>query len=118
MLIKVLKSKIHRARITGTHLEYEGSITIDPALIEAAGLAEGEAVLVANLSNGTRQETYVMKGRRGSGTVRLNGASARLGAPGDLVIIMAFAYLSPVELAGHKPRKVVVNERNRIVRGA
>ena len=118
MLIKMLKSKIHRARITETHLEYEGSITIDQALIEAAGLAEGEAVLVANLSNGTRQETYVMKGRRGSGTVRLNGASARLGAPGDLVIIMAFAYLSREELAGHKPRKVVVNERNRIVRGA
>jgi aspartate 1-decarboxylase len=116
MLIKVLKSKIHRARVTETHLEYEGSLTLDADLIEAAGLVAGEAVLVANLSNGSRQETYVMKGRRGSGVVRLNGASARLGAPGDLVIIMSFAYLSPEELAGHTPRKVVVNERNRIVR--
>ena len=117
MLIKVLKSKIHRARITGTHLEYEGSITIDQNLLDAAGLAEGEAVLVANLNNGSRQETYVMKGRRGSGIVRLNGASARLAAPGDLVIIMGFAYLEPQELAAHKPRKVVVNAKNRIVRG-
>ncbi|MBM4020334.1 MAG: aspartate 1-decarboxylase [Planctomycetes bacterium] len=117
MFIKVLKSKIHRARITGTHLEYEGSISIDQDLIEAAGLLEGEAVLVANLNNGTRQETYVMRGPPGSGMVRLNGASARLGAPGDLVIIMGFAYLAPDELAAHQSRKVVVNEQNRIVGG-
>jgi aspartate 1-decarboxylase len=103
MLIKVLRSKIHRARVTDTHLEYEGSITID--------------VLVANLNNGSRQETYVMKGKRGSGIIRLNGASARLAAPGDLVIIMSFAYLTPEEAKGHKPRKVIVNEKNRIVRG-
>ncbi|MCX5654300.1 MAG: aspartate 1-decarboxylase [Planctomycetota bacterium] len=117
MLIKMLKSKIHRARITETHLEYEGSITIDQRLMDAAGLVEGEGVLVANLNNGSRQETYALKGRRGSGVVRLNGASARLGAPGDRIIIMSFAYLAPEEVRKHKPRKVVVDDRNRIVRG-
>jgi aspartate 1-decarboxylase len=118
MLIKMLKSKIHRARITETHLEYEGSVTIDPRLMDAAGLVEGEGVLIANLNNGSRQETYVLKGRRGSGVVRLNGASARLGAPGDRIIIMSFAYLTPEEGRKHKPKKVVVDEHNRIVRGA
>jgi aspartate 1-decarboxylase len=117
MLIKVLHSKIHRAHVTGTHLEYEGSITIDENLVEAAGMTEGQAVLVANLNNGSRQETYVMKGERGTGVVRLNGASARLGSPGDLVIVMAFAYLTPEEVAGHKPRKVIVNAQNHIIRG-
>jgi len=116
MLIKVLKSKIHRARITDTHLEYEGSITIDELLLEAAGIAENEAVLVANVNNGTRHETYVIRGRRGSGIVRLNGAAARLGQPGDLVIVLGFAYLAPDQAARHKPRKVHVDERNRIVR--
>jgi len=110
MLIKVLRSKIHRARVTETNLEYEGSITIDEDLMDAA-------VLVANLSNGSRQETYAMKGPRASGTVCLNGASARLAAPGDRIIIMGFAYLEPGELARHKPRKVLVDDRNRITRG-
>jgi aspartate 1-decarboxylase len=118
MLIKMLKSKIHRARITETHLEYEGSVTIDQRLMDAAGLVEGEGVLIANLNNGSRQETYVLKGRRGSGVVRLNGASARLGAPGDRIIIMSFALLTPEEARKHKPRKVVVDDRNRIVRGS
>ena len=117
MLIKVLRSKIHRARVTETHLEYEGSITIDEDLLDAAGLVEGSAVLVANLNNGSRQETYVMRGDRGSGIVCLNGASARLASPGDLVIIMGFAYVTPEELAKHKPRKVVANAENRIIRG-
>jgi aspartate 1-decarboxylase len=117
MLIKVLKSKIHRATVTETHLEYEGSITVDEDLLDAAGLVEGEAVLVANVNNGTRHETYIMKGRRGGGTICLNGAAARLGQPGDLVIILGFAYLGPQEVAGHKPRKVLVDEGNRIVRG-
>ena len=117
MLIKVLKSKIHRATITDTHLEYEGSITVDRDLLDAAGMVAGEAVLVANVNNGTRHETYIMKGKRGSGIVRLNGAAARLGQPGDLVIILGFAYLAPEELAGHVPRQVLVNAKNRIVRG-
>lgn len=117
MLIKVLKSKIHRASITGTHLEYEGSITIDEDLLDAAGMVEGEAVLVANVNNGTRHETYIMKGDRASGVVCLNGAAARLGEPGDLVIVLGFAYLTPQEIAGHKPRQVLVNKQNRIARG-
>jgi len=116
MLVKVLRSKIHRARITETHLEYEGSVTIDEDLIEAAGLVPGEAVLVANCNNGTRHETYVMVGERGSGTICLNGAAARQGEPGDVVIILGFAYLTPEELEGHRPRKIVVDERNRYVR--
>jgi aspartate 1-decarboxylase len=118
MLIKVLRSKIHRARVTETHLEYEGSIAIDQDLVDAAGLVPGEAVLVANLANGTRQETYVMAGERGSGTICLNGAAARHAQPGDRVIIMGFAYLEPKELPGHTPRKVVVDAKNRILRGA
>jgi aspartate 1-decarboxylase len=117
MLIKVLNAKIHRARVTAAHLEYEGSITIDEDLLDAVGLVEGVAVLVSNLNNGSRQETYVLKGERGSGVVCLNGASARLAAPGDLIIIMSFAYVTPQELAGHKPRKILVNEQNQIVRG-
>lgn len=116
MLIKVLRSKIHRAHITETHLEYEGSITIDEDLIEAAGLVPGEAVLVANVNNGTRHETYVMVGERGSGTICLNGAAARLGEPGDVVIILGFAYLAPQELTVHVPQKIVVDEHNRYVR--
>jgi len=116
MLIKVLKSKIHRARVTASELQYEGSITVDEDLLEAAGMVAGEAVLVSNLNNGSRQETYLMAGPRGSGTVCLNGASARLAQVGDLVIIMSFAYLTPDEAKGHQPRKVVVDEQNRIRR--
>jgi aspartate 1-decarboxylase len=116
MQIKVLKSKIHRARITATHLEYEGSITVDENLIEAAGMIDYEAVLIANVNNGTRHETYLMRGERGSGVIRLNGAAARLGAPGDIIIILGFAYMTPEELATHKPRKVYVDERNRLIR--
>ena len=116
-MIIMLKSKIHRARITNLNIDYEGSITIDEDLLDAAGLAPGEAVLVSNLNNGSRQETYVMTGDRGSGTVCLNGASARLAHVGDTIIIMGFAYLTPDELRLHEPRKVVVNEQNRIIRG-
>jgi aspartate 1-decarboxylase len=115
MLIKVLRAKIHRATVTATHLEYEGSITIDQDLLDAAGLVEGTAVLIANLSNGSRQETYVMAGERGSGIICLNGASARLVAKGDVVIILNFAYVTPEELATFKPRKVLVDKKNRIV---
>lgn len=117
MLIKALRSKIHRATIVETHLDYEGSITIDGELLDAVGLIEGEAVLVANVNNGTRHETYVMRGDPGSGMVRLNGAAARLGQPGDLVIILGFGYFTPQELQEHKPLKVFVDEKNRITRG-
>jgi aspartate 1-decarboxylase len=83
--------------------------------LEAAGLREFEQVLVANLHNGLRQETYVQLGRRGSGDIILNGAAARLGEVGDLVIIMAFGYATPREAARHKPRLVLVDEKNRLV---
>jgi aspartate 1-decarboxylase len=117
MLIKVLRSKIHRARVTDAHLEYEGSITIDEDLMDAAGFIDSEAVLVANLSTGSRHETYVMKGERGSGTICANGAAARLTQIGDRVIILGFAYLDPKELLEHVPRKIVLDDENRIVRG-
>jgi aspartate 1-decarboxylase len=117
MQIKVLHSKIHRARVTGTHLEYEGSVTVDQDLLDAAGMVEGQAVLIANLNNGSRQETYIMPGDRGSGVIRLNGASARLAAVGDLVIIMTFAYLTPEEVPGHTARKIIVNAQNHIIAG-
>ncbi len=117
MWIKVLRSKIHRGRVTATRLDYEGSIGIDADLMEAAGLVDGEIALVANLANGTRHETYVIPAERGSGTISVQGAAARLAAPGDRVIIMGFALLAPEELADHSPRKIVLDERNRIVKG-
>jgi aspartate 1-decarboxylase len=116
MLIKVLRSKIHRAHVTETHILYEGSITIDEDLLDACGLLPGEAVLVANVNNGTRHETYVMVGARGSGIICLNGAAARLAVPGDIVIILGFAYLTPEEIQSHRPRRIRVDAKNRYVR--
>ena len=117
MQIKVLRAKIHLATVTETRLDYEGSITIGRDLLEAAGLVTGEAVLVSNLANGSRQVTYVIAGERGSGAVCLNGASARLAAVGDRLIIMAFAYLAPEEVAAHTPQTIVLDGSNSIVRG-
>ena len=117
MLIKVLRSKIHLARVTECRLDYEGSVTIDEDLMDAAGLVAGEAVLVADLENGTRHITYVIPGARGSGTVCSNGAAARLVNVGDRVIIMAFAYMDPEEIASHSPKIIVLDENNSIVRG-
>ena len=117
MQIKVLRAKIHLAAVTETRLDYEGSITLDEDLMEAVGLVPGEAVLVSNLANGSRQVTYVIPGDRGSGAVCLNGASARLAAVGDRLIIMGFAYLGPEELASHVARTIVLGENNSIVRG-
>jgi aspartate 1-decarboxylase len=113
MLLKVLRAKIHRAVITDACVEYAGSITIDRDLIDAADLKAGECVLVADLANGERFATYVMEGTRGSGTVCINGAAARLVKVGDLVIIMAFGYVTVEEAEAVKPRIVLVDERNR-----
>ena len=114
MFIKVLKSKIHRATVTETNLEYTGSITIDQELADAVGLGEQELVLVANLNNGTRHETYVQLGKKGSGVICMNGAAARLGCPGDQVIIMSFGYYADDEQIS--PAKiVVVNQKNQII---
>jgi len=114
LLRKLLKAKIHRATVTGADLEYEGSIGIDPDLLEAVDLAENEAVHVWNMSNGERIETYVIRAEPGSGEICLNGAAARLFHPGDRVIIASFCWIDERELADHEPRIVIVDERNRI----
>ena len=116
MNIEVLKSKIHRATITATDLHYEGSLTLDSLLMEAAQILPFEKVDVVNINNGSRLQTYVIAGPAGSGMVQLNGAAARWGAPGDLVIILTYASFDPSEAKAHKPRVVHVDEHNRIVR--
>ena len=115
MLLKVLRAKIHRATVTAAEVDYVGSITIDPLLTEACGMVHGECVLVADLTDGARFETYVMMGQRGSGTICVNGAAAKLVSVGDKVIIMAFAYVSGQEAEAMKPGIVLVDEKNRIV---
>ena len=107
------KSKIHNALLTGANLEYEGSVTIDRDLMDAADLIPYEKVQVLNGSNGTRLETYVIEGERGSGEICLNGPAARLGQRGDVVVIIAYGEYEEAELAGHEPRVVKVDERNR-----
>lgn len=116
MLLKVMRGKIHRAKVTEAVAEYVGSITIDRELMDAAGLVPGECVLVADLADGARFETYVFEGAPGSGVICVNGAAARLVAVGDLVIIMAFAYAEPDEARGLKPNVVLVDENNKITR--
>jgi L-aspartate-alpha-decarboxylase len=103
MLIEVLKSKIHKVSITGANLHYVGSITIDEDLMDAANLIENEKVHVLNLNNGERLETYVIKGRRGSGDIFLNGAAARKVIVGDVIIIMSYAILDFQEAKSFKP---------------
>lgn len=115
MLITVLKSKIHRATITHADLHYVGSITIDRALMEAAGLVEGELVTVADIDNGARLETYVIPGEPGCGVIGINGAAAHLVRQGDLVIIMSYAQCTPEEAAALTPSVVHVDAENRIV---
>ena len=115
MQIKLLKSKLHRAVVTGSDLNYHGSLTIDPELMESVGLVPYEAILVANVATGTRGETYVLEGTRGSGQIELNGAMARLGATGDRLIVMAFGMFEPGEVAGHRPRVAILDNVNHIV---
>ena len=114
MMRTVLKSKIHRATITEAELHYTGSITLDPDLLEAADLLPFEKVLVVNFNNGSRLETYIIVGEKGSGTVGLNGPAVRLGMPGDIVTIMGFATVEDAEIPQIKPRIVLVDERNRV----
>ena len=111
------KSKIHRAVLTGADVHYEGSITIDRDLMDAADLVPYERVQVVNVNNGARLETYVIEGDRGSGAMQLNGAAARLGVVGDHVIVISYAEYEESELASHEPRKVFVDERNKQKRG-
>jgi len=112
----MLKSKIHRATLTGTELDYEGSIAIDADLIRAADMLPGEQVHVLNLSNAQRLITYVIEAPAGSGTMLLNGPAARLGMAGDQVVVIAYAAMSEEEARQWKPIVVLVDERNRRVR--
>jgi aspartate 1-decarboxylase len=114
MLLNMLKGKIHRATVTEANLNYVGSITIDAALMEAAGLLNYEQVAVVDIDNGNRLETYVIPGPRNSGTICLNGAAARLVCVGDRVIIMAYCQIESAEAANHQPTVVFVGEDNAI----
>ncbi len=116
MLIKKLRAKIHRAVITEAQLEYVGSITIDRDLLDATGIVPGEAVVVADLDNGDRFETYVFEGPAGSGTICINGAAARRVHVGDRVIIMAYGYLELAEAASLEASVVLVDDKNRIIK--
>jgi aspartate 1-decarboxylase len=107
------KSKIHRATVTDANLHYEGSITIDADLLEAADIRVAERVQVVNINNGERFETYTMRGEPGSGRIVLNGAAARLAQPGDRVIIISYATYDEAELEGFAPRIILVDEQNR-----
>ncbi|MBQ2406353.1 MAG: aspartate 1-decarboxylase [Lachnospiraceae bacterium] len=114
MLVNMLKGKIHRAIVKQAELNYVGSITVDPELMEAAGILEYEYVQIVDIENGNRFETYTICGERGSGMICLNGAAARQVAVGDHVIIMCYAQMTPEEAATHKPSVVFVDDDNRI----
>jgi aspartate 1-decarboxylase len=109
MLRSFLKAKIRDIKVTGAHLEYEGSITLDENFIEQAGILPYEEVQVVNLENGNRFSTYVIKGKRGSGIVEFNGPAARMGVVGDRIMVLTFACLSENEISSHAPRVVSGN---------
>lgn len=115
MYRQVLKGKIHRATVTEAQVDYEGSITIDEELLKAADIFPFEKVLIANLNNGSRIESYAIPAEAGSGVVCLNGGAARYGQRGDLVIIMSFALVAEEELESHQPKVVSVDRENRIL---
>ena len=114
MLLTVLKSKIHCARVTEANLNYMGSITIDEDLMDAAGMMEGEQVHIVNNNNGERFVTYIIKGERGKGQICLNGAAARLVQPDDVVIIMAYAQMTPEEAREFRPTVIFPKAGNKL----
>jgi len=116
MIIEVLKSKIHRARVTQAELNYVGSITIDEDLIDAANIIPNERVQIVNNNNGARFETYVIKGERGSGTICLNGATARLAQVGDVVIIMSYGYMEQDEARVYEPLLIFPDNDNKLLK--
>ena len=116
MTLEMLKSKIHRATVTQSALDYIGSITVDEALMEAAGLTEYEKVEIADVDNGARFSTYVICGKANSGIICLNGAEARMVSTGDKVIIMSYAQMTPEEIKENPPKVVFVNDDNTISR--
>lgn len=114
MDIEILKSKVHRVVITEANLHYVGSLTLDEDLMDAANLIENEKVQIVNVNNGSRIETYLIKGKRGSGTCCLNGPAARLGAVGDIVIVISYARMEFQEAKEFKPFVIFPKEGNRI----
>ena len=115
MQVQLLKSKIHRAAVTDANVNYEGSLTVDRALMEEVGLLPYERVLCGNMGNGERFETYAIPGESGSGAIILNGATAHLGKTGDRLTIMSFATVDEAEIAGWKPKVIVLDEHNGII---
>ncbi|MBU5479590.1 aspartate 1-decarboxylase [Eubacterium sp. MSJ-13] len=116
MTVTMLKGKIHRAVVRQAELNYVGSITVDPELMEAAGIYEYELVQIVDVENGNRFETYTIAGEPGSGMICLNGAAARQVQVGDHVIIMCYCQMSPEEVKGHKPKVVFVDDENKIAK--
>ncbi len=114
MQIEVLKSKIHRVKVTGSDLDYIGSITLDEDMMDAASIIENEKVQVLNLNNGERFETYVIKGERGSGTVCLNGPAARKVLPGDLIIVISYAMMPFEDAKNFKPWLIFPDQNNKL----
>ena len=110
----MLRSKIHRATVTDSNLDYEGSLTVDPLLLEAASMLPYEQVSVSNLNNGERFETYVIPGKRGAGQMVLNGPTARKGVKGDKVIVFCYEYFNEEELKTFKPKIILVDQNNRV----
>ena len=115
MLIKALKARIHQAAVTRASVDYPGGIAIDSKLLDAAAIAPHEIVLLANITNGHRAETYVIAAPPGSGDIEISGAAARLFNPGDCIIIINFGFYSPEEMKTHKPNVIVCDEKNRII---
>ncbi|GHE23838.1 aspartate 1-decarboxylase [Sphingobacterium griseoflavum] len=115
MLIEVMKSKIHRVRVTQAELNYVGSITIDEDLMDAANIVANEKVQIVNNNNGARLETYVIPGERGTGTICLNGAAARMVQVGDIVIIISYAHMTPEEAKSHQPGLIFPDDNNKLI---
>jgi aspartate 1-decarboxylase len=115
MYIEVLKSKIHRVKVTQAELHYVGSITLDQDLMEAADIVENEKVQIVNINNGERLETYVIKGQKGSGMVCLNGPAARKVQVGDIIIIISYCSMEKEKVAAHKPIIAFPDENNKII---
>jgi aspartate 1-decarboxylase len=116
MIIEVLKSKLHRVRVTQAELNYVGSITIDEDLMDAANIIANEKVFIVNNNNGARFETYVIRGERGTGTICLNGAAARLAQVGDVVIVMSYAYMEMDEARKYEPILVFPDPDNKLIK--
>jgi len=115
MFRQILKAKIHRVTVTDARVDYEGSITVDEELLKAADIVPWEKVLIANLSNGSRIESYAIPGESGSGVICMNGGAAKYAQRGDLVILMSFAVMTDEEIERHQPKVIYVNKQNRIL---